>query len=639
MSNPDTGYMQYLAYLQSSAAQNGAIGMLQQSIADNSICSQFENTNDQIVGQSTRLGDLANVNQQANNLQFCGLGDKVTSTGYNVQTNVVRESQRLGDFIGRHQVSDLEQFCALGDKVHMVGHDGVNNVNRVGDQLQSTAERNGIATREAVERTAVAIERATGDSRDIVKESVERNGVSTRLAVHDTAANLKDQTYDTGRWLHENIISHSSNLKDVTNTNGQWTRDAVNSTTNGLKDSVTQQAINLKDVFNAQSINIKDLIQSVGVTGRDATERANVNILTTAAQTQQALAASAFEARLGAKDIAYEIDNKSCEIKDTVYQSSKNLENNLASTKYEQLKSQERLSSQLYQTQSIALDQIKESKYDTASKLCNVEHSINANVDGNFRFTNEKLCDGKYEALKNKEELSKQMYGDHYQTVSEITKVSNDLGKALVCGFTNVSQQLNDAKYEALKNKEKLYAQAATNFAAQQLDAYKNKTDLAMQMAEFKFEACKGKDALSRELAECCCEIKMQAAESKNSVQKQIDDCCCELKMEVTKGDCEINKNIDLKSMEAKELARYIDGVRVRDELREAQTENTALKYCNDDYGYGYGKRRRGENKNYNYNYVEVEDKHHKRGRNHGRHFGSSSRSRSSSSSDDESHH
>ena len=318
------------------------------------------------------------------------------------------------------------------------------------------------------------------------------------------------------------------------------------------------------------------------------------------------------------------IGDKTCEIKDKLSDKFgfglNNINEHLSWAKYEGLKNKEALAYQVSQSSNCIEKNIDGNFRHTNEKLCNFEHNvdkqfckveqnINANIDGNFRFTNDKLYDAKYEALKNKEALSQQVGYTHNATVSEMNKSTTCIEKALVAGFTCVSQQLNDAKYEALKNKEKLYAQAAQNFAQSQMDAYKNKCDLQMQMQEIKFDACKNKDALSRELEECCCELKMQSA-------KQASD---------------LGQKVDMRAMEASALARDIDTTRIRDALEDTKTENTVLKFAgaDDDYGYGYGRRGRRGFVNYNHN--EIFDDHRRRHKHH------RSRSRSSDSSDSES--
>jgi len=186
--------------------------------------------------------------------------------------------------------------------------------------------------------------------------------------------------------------------------------------------------------------------------------------------------------------------------------------------------------------------------------------------------------------------------------MSELAKATNCIEKVVVAGFVNVNQQLNDAKYEALKNKEKLYAQAAQNFAASQMDAYKNKCDLQMAVQEVKFDACKNKDALSRELDECCCELKLQAC----------------------KDTSDVLQKVDLRAMEGFALARQIDTVRVRDQLEEQQTENSIFKYADslDPYS-GYGGRRGRGIQNYNHN--EIYEGKRRKSRSHRRRSGSSS--------------
>ena len=67
------------------------------------------------------------------------------------------------------------------------------------------------------------------------------------------------------------------------------------------------------------------------------------------------------------------------------------------------------------------------------------------------------------------------------------------------------SQQYAAIQLEQSKNKEGLASQAAQNFAINQLEQHKIKESLAKELFDAKYEALKNKDALSMQLAECCC--------------------------------------------------------------------------------------------------------------------------------------
>lgn len=603
MSSTDSGYMQYLAYLQAQAtqatqtAQTGAIHMLQREMIDAEKCNQFGNLKDTIV----------------------------------------RDTHALGEQLNRTQLFDAKEFCDLGNKVNDNERNVINNINRTSSDTQGLISKDGIATRLSItDSTSTMKDQANTNAQWIrsdissgnanLKDTLNTNTQWVRDDVVAGNANLKDvinmigidskdQLNSNARWLHENIINGNSNLKDASNYQSTSLKDSVNQQAASLKDSVNQQVSNLKDAVNAQAINVKDTVQLIGQTNSSATERVNVNVLESAAQTQAHISEAqhsisaqgqmaAFEARLAAKDMAATVGDKTSEIKDKLADKFgyglNNINENLSWSKYEALKNKEALAFQMSQGYHGVNEKLSRFEHSVDKQLCGVERNINSNIDGNFRFTNEKLSDSKYEALKNKESISHQLTNNQHLTTFELNKQATDLSKQMMCGFSSVTQQLNDAKYEALKNKEKLYAQAAANFATNQMEAYKNKCDLAMQIAEVKFDASKNKDHLSR----------------------QIEECCCELKMEVSKDSCDIQQKIDQKACEQKELSRSLDETRVRDALRDSATENAFLKLAaytgiGDDYCYGYGNRKRHGyvNENKNHIYVDVDDKHRRRDR------------------------
>lgn len=601
MSSTDSGYMQYLAYLQSQAAQAGAIQMLQQEISDNENCNQFGNLKDTVTRDSHILGEKINAHQLFNAKEFCDLAKEVTDNERNVVNNINRTSSDTQTLLTRD---------GIATRLAVTDGNGM---------LKDTVNSNAQWIRSDISNGNSNLKDTLNVNTQWVRDDVLSGNANLKDTVTLLASDNKDNIFNGDRWLHENIINSSSNLKDTLNQNSFSLKDSVNQQAASLKDTVNQQSASLKDSVNQQSGSLKDsftqqtnaiqndVIQQstsikdvLGAQIRDsqnAIYRTNTDILSCAAQTQyhidkaqstitQQAQQSAFESRLGIKDLA-------SDIKDKFGYGLNNITENLSHNKYEQLKNQEQVMQQMYK---VAHDNEKNVDYNfkhTNEKLCSFEHNvdkafwkteqgINSNIDGNFRFTNEKLFDAKYEALKNKEHISAQLTHNQFHADAEISKVQNDLSKQMMCGFASVTQQLNDAKYEALKNKEKLYSQAATNFAQQQMEAYKNKAELAMQLADVKFDACRNKDALSRQMDECCCEIQKEVNKDACDIVKKLDECCCE----------------------EKELIRAIDTTRIRDNLERAAFDNTFLRYIGpggygaedpyyDDYGY-YGYRRRG---------------------------------------------
>lgn len=87
--------------------------------------------------------------------------------------------------------------------------------------------------------------------------------------------------------------------------------------------------------------------------------------------------------------------------------------------------------------------------------------------------------------------------------------------------------------------------------------------------ASITLEALKNKEALARQLAECCCELKeLTAAQS------------CEIKELIRSESCDIKERLDDRSTETNLLIRELDATKVRDSLNAANTENLILRLC-----------------------------------------------------------
>jgi hypothetical protein len=107
---------------------------------------------------------------------------------------------------------------------------------------------------------------------------------------------------------------------------------------------------------------------------------------------------------------------------------------------------------------------------------------------------------------------------------------------------------------EQQKVKECLAAQAANNFAINQLEQQKIKEVITIQLQDAKYEALKNKQDLSKEMAECCCEVKQKIDQRTQDVINTVDT---------------------------------LDRNRLRDEVNTINNENTILRLLDDDWGRG----------------------------------------------------
>lgn len=105
-----------------------------------------------------------------------------------------------------------------------------------------------------------------------------------------------------------------------------------------------------------------------------------------------------------------------------------------------------------------------------------------------------------------------------------------------------------------------------------------------------KFELCKAKDALSYQANENTAAIQLEAFKNKSELARQLAECCCEIKTQAATLHCETKEKIDARARETQLLVRELDTQRVRDELNKVNTDNLIRKLsCNNGNGQGQG--------------------------------------------------
>jgi hypothetical protein len=189
-----------------------------------------------------------------------------------------------------------------------------------------------------------------------------------------------------------------------------------------------------------------------------------------------------------------------------------------------------------------------------------------------------------------------------YETRTLLINANNSIQEAICKKGAEASEHYASLLLEQHKNKECLSAQAANYYAstlleqqkiasAQLLEQHKIKECLTLQNADAKYEALKNTERLSAQLYASSCENKYEALKNTQALSTQMAECCCELKMKV--GDV---------SVKMEDTLRSLDNQRVRDALNAANSEINMLKYMNcrgrdNDYGCD-----RGGNRVYYYN-------------------------------------
>jgi hypothetical protein len=187
-------------------------------------------------------------------------------------------------------------------------------------------------------------------------------------------------------------------------------------------------------------------------------------------------------------------------------------------------------------------DNISSAVYDTSA---DVKTTVNQNSTANLMATNRVGTD-----------ISLAVASNSGESRAQAERIAAEMRGLISDNDAHVLLAAKDQLLEVCKVEGALERQAADNRASVVLDAHKNK------------------EALARQLADCCCEIKEQALEQS-----------CQVK-ELTRAQaCNLKERIEAKTNETNQLIRELDTIKLREELSHAQTENLLFK-VNRPFGY-----------------------------------------------------
>ena len=156
--------------------------------------------------------------------------------------------------------------------------------------------------------------------------------------------------------------------------------------------------------------------------------------------------------------------------------------------------------------------------------------------------TDAKLLDVRHSILNDVNRTGSDILSSNQQNLNVLTKHVTDGAweqrSAMAQGFQNLGEQHLTIKHDLAQQASTYYAsnmlenqkstsllakQQDNHFAALLLEQQKSKELITLQLQEAKYEALKNKCDLSKEIAECCCEIKMKVDQRGQDVINTVD--------------------------------------------------------------------------------------------------------------------
>ena len=159
---------------------------------------------------------------------------------------------------------------------------------------------------------------------------------------------------------------------------------------------------------------------------------------------------------------------------------------------------------------------------DTLQSIINANYSSSNNILSNLRTGHEDLARavnaGSWEGRTAMTSGFGSAMLESFKTQNSLSKQSNDEYASLLMEQQKMSQYLSSkgdhnfaiSQLELQKVKEGLACQASNYFAVGQLEQQKIRASLSDQLTDAKYEALKSNYFMSAKMSECCCEVKQQ---------------------------------------------------------------------------------------------------------------------------------
>lgn len=396
------------------------------SMQNNALTSNIYDSTNKIVSS-------INDSQRLFTQEHAGVNKNIYDSTSNT-LSAINDSQRLfaQEFAGVNK-NIYDTIASNGIAIERTAANGMSTTERVNSQLATAVERNGSNTRETIERVnsqlATAVERngangmnTTERTSGLVSSAVERNAGQIMTAVERVAGE--------GRL------------------------------TTTVSDAASRQAAN---------DSARDILRAVDRVGSDA-------VGTT---------------KEGFTGVLQSIERNAGEGRVQTLQSNGQLAVTLTDVRHSILNDVNRASSEILsanqQNLNVLTKHVTDGAWESRTAMSNAFHNINE------------------EQLKSKHDLAQQASTYYASNLLENQKSTALLAK----------QQ--DNQFAAMISK------SDNHFAALLLEQQKVKECLTLQLQEAKYEALKNKNELSKEMGDCCCEIKMKVDQRTQDVINTVD--------------------------------------------------------------------------------------------------------------------
>jgi len=426
----------------------------------------------QILASLQNTATNSNINEGANKTIFA-ISDaqrQLTSELNGVDKNIYDSTGKIVSTIETHSLGlrDAIERGNVGNAsaIERTSANAQSTIERVNSQLATAVERNGANSMNTTERVggqvSSSVERVGGQ----VGGAVERNGGSILAAIEKVAGEGRLTTTITDAASRQAANDSARDILAAVERNGGASVGASKDAYNGLLQSIER---------NAGENRVQTLTSS-GILGNSITDVRH-SILNDVNR-------SAADLSLGQTQ---SLNVLTKHVTDAAWEGRTAMANGFQNLSEEHLRTKHDLSvqgSQQYASQMLE-----------AQKLAHVSDS---KADGHY-------ASQMLEAQKLAHLLDNKADG-HFAAI--ISKTDNQYAALML---------------EQQKVKECLAAQAANNFAINQLEQQKIKEVITIQLQDAKYEALKNKQDLSKEMAECCCEVKQKIDQRTQDVINTVD--------------------------------------------------------------------------------------------------------------------
>jgi hypothetical protein len=448
----------------------------------------------QILASLQNTATNSNISEGANKTIFA-VSDaqrQLTSELNGVEKNIYDSTGKIVSTVETHALG-------LRDAIERGNVGNASAIERTAANTQSTVERVNSQLATAIERNGSNIMSTTERVGGQVGSSVERNGGNITTTIERVAGEGRLTTTVADAASRQAANDSARDIMAAVERNGAASVGTSKDAFTGLLSSIER---------NAGENRVQTLTSS-GILGNSITDVRHSILNDVNRSASEILAASTQSLNVLTKHVT----DGAWEGRTAMASGFQNLAEEHLRTKHDlSVQAAQQYASQMLEAQKLA--HVTDSKADThyASQMLEAQklaHILDNKGDAHFAAM----------LSKSDNHYSSQML--EAQKLAHVSDSKSDAHFAAIISKTD--NQYASLMLEQQKVKECLAAQAANNFAINQLEQQKIKEVITIQLQDAKYEALKNKQDLSKEMAECCCEIKQKVDQRSQDVINTVD--------------------------------------------------------------------------------------------------------------------